>query len=155
MLIVRTWQKLQLEYSTLPFWCGLLTKSPFQQLIIHMMPQFCLNHSPLLQNHKEGLIFLNEEIQTSKNISQGQIYQEISIDTPLVTYTGWSLLSTQIWPGINSCVVFSTVSMQWYWVSNVCMGASIKGRIAEMSGFLLWWLLWEWYWANAVQTLLY
>ena len=32
--------------------------------------------------------FSNEEIQTSKNISQGQIYQEISIDTPLVTYTG-------------------------------------------------------------------
>ena len=51
-----------------------------------MMPQFCLNHSPLLQNHKEGLIFLNEEIQTSKNISQGQIYRDISIEALLITY---------------------------------------------------------------------
>ena len=32
-------------------------------------------HSPILVKHKEGqLIFLYEEIQTSKNISQGQIY---------------------------------------------------------------------------------
>ena len=45
------------------------------------------NNNPLLVNHKEeGLIFLNEEIQTSKNISHGQIYQEISIEAPSITY---------------------------------------------------------------------
>ena len=66
-------------------------------------------------------------------------------------YTGWSLSWTQIWPGFNSCVVLSTISMQWYCVYNVRMDASIKGRIAEMSGFLVWWLLWEWYQAHAVQ----
>ena len=38
-------------------------------------------------NHKEeGLIFLNEEIQTSKNVSHGQIYREISIEDPSITY---------------------------------------------------------------------
>ena len=38
------------------------------------MPYFCLTLSPLLVNQKEErLIFLNEEIQTRKNISQGQI----------------------------------------------------------------------------------
>ena len=68
-------------------------------------------------------------------------------------YTGWSLSSTKIWPKFNSCVVFSTIFMQWYCVSSVCMGASIKGKIAEMSGFLVWWLLWKHYQAHAVQTL--
>ena len=47
-------------------------------------------------------------------------------------YTGWSLSSTKIWPGFNSSVVFSKIFMQWYCVSSVCMGASIKGRIAEI-----------------------
>ena len=38
-------------------------------------------------NHKEeGMIFLNEEIQTSKNISHGQTYREISIEDPSITY---------------------------------------------------------------------
>ena len=38
-------------------------------------------------NHKEeGFIFLYEDIQTSKNISQGQIYREISIEAPSITY---------------------------------------------------------------------
>ena len=47
----------------------------------------CLNHSPLFVNHKEeGLIFLDEEIQTNKNISQGQIYCEISNETPSIAY---------------------------------------------------------------------
>ena len=68
-------------------------------------------------------------------------------------YTGWLLSSTKIWPEFNSCVVFSTISMKWYCVSSVCMDASIKGRIAEMPGFLVWWLLWECYQAHAVQTL--
>ena len=68
-------------------------------------------------------------------------------------YTGWSLSSTKIWPELNSCVVFSTISKKWYCVSSVCTDASIKGRIAEMSGFLVWWFLWECYQAHAVQTL--
>ena len=68
-------------------------------------------------------------------------------------YTGWPLSSTQIWPGFNSCVVFSTTSMEWYCVSNVCTGASIKRRIPEMSRFLVWWLPWEWYRAHVVQSL--
>ena len=68
-------------------------------------------------------------------------------------YTGCSLSSTKIWLEFNSVVVFSTISMQWYCVSSVCKGASIKERIAEMWGFLVWWLLWECYQAHAVQTL--
>ena len=67
-------------------------------------------------------------------------------------YTGWSLSWIKIWPGF-SCVVFSTIFMQWYCVSSVCMGASIIRRTAEMSCFLVWWLLWECYQAHAVQTL--
>ena len=44
------------------------------------------NSSPLLVNHKEeGLILLNEEILTTENISQGQIYWKISIESPLKT----------------------------------------------------------------------
>ena len=38
-------------------------------------------------NHKgEGLIFLDEEIQTNKNILQDQIYWEIFIEAPSITY---------------------------------------------------------------------
>ena len=148
MLIVRTWHKLQLKYSTLPFWCGLLTpKSPFQQWIVHTMPYFCLTLSPLLVNQKEErLIFLNEEIQTRKNISQGQIYWEICIEAPWITY---------ILPDHFHQHRFGQyISMQWHWVSNVCTGASVKGRTAEMSGFLVWWLHWKLYRAHAVQTLI-
>ena len=68
-------------------------------------------------------------------------------------YTGWLFSSTQVWPGFNSCVVFSTISKQWYCVSSVCIVASVKGRTAEMPGFLVWWLFWEWYRAHAFQTL--
>ena len=46
----------------------------------------CHNSSPLLVNHKEEeLILLNEEILTTENISQGQIYWKISIESPLKT----------------------------------------------------------------------
>ena len=73
-------------------------------------------------------------------------------------YTSWSRSWTQILPGFNSCVVFSRISMQWCCVSSVFMGTSIKGRIAEMFGFLVWpwyficyavsiiagWSVWKW-----------
>ena len=39
-----------------------------------------------MSHKEEELIFLNEEIQTSKNISQDQIYQEIFIEAASITY---------------------------------------------------------------------
>ena len=47
--------------------------------------------------------------------------------------SAWSLSSTQIWPELNSWVVFSAISIQWCCMSSVHRGASIKGRIDEMS----------------------
>ena len=66
--------------------------------------------------------------------------------------TGWRLSSTQIWPGFNTCVAFSPISVQWYCVSRVFTGASIKERLAEMSGFCVWWLLWEWHWSTSCRS---
>ena len=93
---------------------------------------------PLLVNLKEeGLLFLNEEIQTSKNISQGQICWEISIETPLITYILVDHFH-QYRFGQDSTVVLSFQQSPCNGtVSNVCTDASIKGRIAEMSGFLV------------------
>ena len=64
-------------------------------------------------------------------------------------YTGWLLSSTQIWPRFNCCIVFSTISMQLCWASSVCTGPSIEGKIADMSGFIVCWLLWKWYRVHA------
>ena len=91
----------------------------------------------MLVNQKEkGLIFLYEEIETRKNISRGQIYREIFIEAPSITY----ILADHFHQHILTFGHYSTVvlSFQQPPCNNiVCMGTSIKERIAEMSGFLV------------------
>ena len=51
-------------------------------------------------------------------------------------YTGWSLSSTKIWTAFNSCVVFSTIFMQWYCVSRVCMVHQLREELLKCQVFL-------------------
>ena len=146
MLIVRTWHRLQLEYSTLPFWSDLLTpKSPTMD-------------NPTMDNPHDAITRRIDfskwrDPNKQKYFSGPNLLENLHWNSFNNVYIGWSLSLTKIWPGFSSCVVFSTIFMQWYCVSSVCKGASIKRRSTEMSYFLVWWLLWECYQAHAVQTL--
>ena len=138
----------------MPFWCGLLTpKSLFQKWIIHTMP--VLSELPSISNPQRRRINFSKwrDPNNQKYFSGPNPLENLHWSSFNNLYTGWPLSSTKIWLEFNSCVVFSKISMQWYCVSSVCTGASIKGRIAEMWGFLVWWLLWECYQAHAVQIL--
>ena len=106
------------------------------------------------ERQRRRIDFLNElDPNKQKSLSEPNLSGNFHWSSFNNSYSGWSLSSTQIWPGFNSFFVFSTISMQWCSVSNVCTGASAKERIAIMSDFLVWWLLWEWYLAYAVQKL--
>ena len=108
---------------------------------------------PSISEPQRRIDFSKWRDPNKQNISQGQIYQEISIETPLTTYILPDHFHQHIFGQDSTAVMSFQQSPCCGTVSNVCTGASVKGRIAEMSDFLVWWLVWEWYRANAVQTL--